>query len=135
MSLPLPLPTIDPDTQPFWDGARRGALLIQRCPDCGRPQFYPRPRCVRCGGSIDWIEASGEGRVYSYTVVHRAPHESLVPLVPYVVALVDLAEGVRMMSRVRAADSGAVQIGAAVRVAFERVSDEVTLPLFEVVGP
>src|SRR5206468_2761141 len=103
--------------------------------DCGRPQSFPRPRCVRCGGSIAWLEASGEGRVYSYTVVHRAPHESLVPLVPYVVALVDLAEGVRMMSRVRAADSGVVQIGAAVRVAFERVSDEVTLPLFEVVGP
>jgi len=130
VSVPPPLPAIDADTQPFWDGAKRGELLIQRCTGCDRRQFYPRLRCVRCGGAVEWIAASGEGRVYSYTIVHRAAHEAFAPLVPYVVALVDLVEGPRMMSRLRVAPD-AVRIGLGVRVAFERLSDEVTLPVFD----
>jgi len=125
-----PLPAIDADTQPFWDAARRGELLIQRCTECDKRQFYPRFRCVRCGGAVEWIRASGEGRVYTYTVVHRAAHEAFARLVPYVVALVDLVEGPRMMTRVRVAPD-AVRIGLGVRVAFERLTDEVTLPVFE----
>jgi uncharacterized OB-fold protein len=132
MSIPPPLPAIDPDTQPFWDGAKRGELLIQRCTKCDERQFYPRLRCVRCGGAVEWIRASGNARVYTYTVVHRAAHEAFSPLVPYVVALVDLAEGPRMMSRLRVSPAD-VRIGLDVRVAFERQSDEVTLPVFEAV--
>ncbi|MGH2492832.1 MAG: Zn-ribbon domain-containing OB-fold protein, partial [Candidatus Limnocylindria bacterium] len=120
-----------PDTQPFWDGARRGELLVQRCVTCAHVQFYPRALCMRCGGAVEWIAASGRGSVYSYTVVHRAPHEALEPLVPYVVALIDLEENVRMMSRLRGVAPEAVRIGQSVRVAFERLSDEVTLPIFE----
>jgi uncharacterized OB-fold protein len=127
-----PLPAIDADTQPFWDGAKRGELLIQRCTACARFQFYPRARCVRCGGGVAWVAARGTGRVYSYTVVHRAPHESLAADVPYVVALVDLDEGVRMMTRLLAAPD-AYPIGAEVRVIFQRVSEDVAIPFFEIV--
>ena len=130
MSLSPPLPAIDADSQPFWDGARRGELLLQRCTSCGRWQFYPRPRCIHCGGDVEWVSASGAGRVYSYTVVHRAAHEAFASNVPYVVALIDLAEGPRMMSRLRVPPDDA-RIGLDVRVAFERISDEVTLPIFE----
>lgn len=131
MSTPLPLPAIDPDTQPFWDGAKRGELLLQRCTACGHVQFYPRVLCVRCGSAVEWIAASGRGSVYSYTVVHRAPHEALGALVPYVVALIDLEERVRMMSRLRGIAPDAVRIGQAVRVAFEPITDDVMLPVFE----
>jgi uncharacterized OB-fold protein len=130
MSIPPPLPAMDPDTQPFWDGAQRGELLIQRCTQCDRRQFYPRLRCVRCGGAVEWIRASGDARVYTYTVVHRAAHEAFASLVPYVVALVDLAEGPRMMTRLRVSPED-VRIGQDVRVAFERQSDDVALPVFE----
>jgi uncharacterized OB-fold protein len=130
MSVPPPLPAIDADSLPFWEGTRRGELLIQRCTACDKRQFYPRLRCVRCGGAVTWIAASGAGRVYSYTVVHRAAHEAFAPHVPYVVALVDLAEGPRMMSRLRVAPDAA-RIGQDVHVAFERVTDDVTLPVFE----
>ena len=130
MSITPPLPAIDPDTQPFWDGTKRGELLIQRCTDCDKRQFYPRLLCVRCGGAAEWVRASGDGRVYTYTVVHRAAHEAFAPLVPYVVALVDLAEGPRMMSRLRVPPEDA-RVGLDVRVAFERLTDEVTLPIFE----
>jgi uncharacterized protein len=130
MSVPPLLPAIDADTQPFWDGAKRGELLIQRCTACDRRQFYPRQRCVRCGGEVEWVQASGNGRVYSYTVIHRAANEAFASLVPYVVALVDLAEGPRMMSRLRVSPE-AVRIGLDVRVAFERLADDVTLPVFE----
>ena len=129
--MPMPLPAIDADTQPFWDGAKREELLIQRCTECRKFQFYPRARCVRCGGAVEWVAARGTGRIYSYTVVHRAPTEALASLVPYVVALVDLDEGVRMMTRLRGTHD-APRIGGEVRVAFERVSDDVAVPLFEV---
>jgi uncharacterized OB-fold protein len=129
MSITPPLPAIDADSQPFWDGAKRGELLIQRCTDCQKWQFYPRLRCIRCGGAVEWTLASGQGRVYSYTVVHRAPHEAFAAIAPYVVALVDLAEGPRMMSRLRIAPD-AVRIGLGVHVAFEQLTDEVTLPVF-----
>jgi uncharacterized OB-fold protein len=132
VSVPLPLPAVDADTKPFWDAAREGELRIQRCRACGRHQFYPRRRCTACGGDVEWVTSRGEGRVYSYTVVHRAAHESLLSLAPYVVALVDLDEGVRMMTRLRHASPDGVRIGQPVRVVFERLTDEVTLPLFEV---
>ena len=130
MSVSPPLPVIDADSQPFWDGARRGQLVIQLCRSCGHWQFYPRPRCVQCGGEAEWVAASGAGHVYSYSVVHRAAHEAFASQVPYVVALIDLAEGPRMMSRLRVPPDDA-RIGLEVRVAFERITDEVTLPVFE----
>ena len=68
---PVPVPT--PETQPFWDGCAAGELRIQRCTDCGKPYFYPRPVCPDCGsGNVEWFAASGRATLYSYVINHRA---------------------------------------------------------------
>jgi uncharacterized protein len=126
---PLPLP--DGDTKPYWDAAKEHRLLIKRCQDCQTAIFYPRsvgPQCM--SDRVAWVEASGRGTIYSYTVVHRAPPQ-FVQDAPYVVALIDLAEGVRMMSNVVGAAPSDVKIGAPVEVVFDDVTPEISLPKFK----
>jgi uncharacterized OB-fold protein len=126
---PLPLP--DGDTKPYWDAAKEHRLLIKRCQDCQTAIFYPRSICPNCmSDRVDWVEASGRGTIYSYTVVHRAPPQ-FVQDAPYVVALIDLAEGVRMMSNVVGAAPSDVKIGAPVEVVFDDVTPEISLPKFK----
>lgn len=125
-----PLPVPDGDTRPYWDAAKEHRLMIQRCQDCQRTIFYPRSVCPHCmSDRIDWIQASGRGTIYSYTVVHRSP-AAFKDDVPYVVALIDLAEGVRLMSNVVECAPSDVRIGAAVEVFFDDVTPEITLPKF-----
>lgn len=113
-------PVPDADSQPFWDGAERGELRIQRCDDCGEHVFYPRAVCPRCGGDrLDWVTARGEGTVHSFTVVHRAAPVGFADAVPYTVGLVDLDEGVRLMASL---ETGAC-IGQRVHLHFARVED------------
>ncbi|MEX0427825.1 Zn-ribbon domain-containing OB-fold protein [Nocardioides sp. DS6] len=92
----VPVPT--PDTQPFWDGARAGVLRLQRCLACTRPYFYPRPACPHCGsGAVEWFTASGRARLASYVISERAAPGFTAP---YVIAIVELAEGPRMMTNI-----------------------------------
>lgn len=106
----LPLPVTDnPIDAPFWAGARRGELLVQRCGSCGEHRFPPRPRCPHChSADIDWVKVSGRGEVYSFVI----PRPPLLPaferLSPYVVALVSLVElpTIRMVGMLIAAESG-----------------------------
>jgi uncharacterized protein len=92
----VPVPT--PETQPYWDGAAAGELRIQRCLDCGEPYFYPRPICPSCGsGSVEWFTASGRATLYSYVISHR-PAPGFEAETPYAIAVVQLAEGPRMMT-------------------------------------
>lgn len=124
-----PLPVPDGDTRPYWDAAKEHRLAVQRCQDCGDTIFYPRSVCPACmSDRIEWINASGRGVIYSYTVIHRAP-PGFGDSVPYVVALIDLVEGVRLMSNVVNPASD-VRIGAPVEVVFDDVTPEVTLPKF-----
>ena len=126
----IPLPVLDGDSQPFWEGIGRGELLIQRCDACQRHVFYPRSHCPHCfGDSLSWVRATGAGTIYAYTVVHQA-YGSFAGDVPFVVALVELQEGVRMMSRISGSPPEAVRIGAPVQVVFEHINDELTLPYF-----
>jgi len=125
-----PLPVPDGDTQPYWSAAKEHRLTIQLCQDCRQAIFYPRSVCPHCmSDRIEWIEASGRGTIYSYTVVHRSPAQ-FKDDVPYVVALIDLEEGVRMMSNVVGCPPSDVSIGAAVEVLFDHVTPEITLPKF-----
>ncbi|MEM6581566.1 MAG: Zn-ribbon domain-containing OB-fold protein [Pseudomonadota bacterium] len=123
----LPEPTAL--TRPYWEGAKAGKLMVQYCKDCGEFQFYPRIICSNCGGdNPEWREVSGRGRIASYTVVRHpisAAYEA-----PYVVALIDLEEGPRMMSSLIEVDIDAVAIGDQVVVAFEAWSDEIDMPVF-----
>lgn len=126
-----PLPIVDQDTQPFWEGCAQGKLLLQRCNECGAVWHPPSPVCHQCLSSAnEWVEASGEGTVFSYVVVHQAFHPAFAEEVPYVVALVALAEGPHLMTNVVGVPADQVSVGMPVHVTFERASDEITLPKF-----
>jgi|OpeIllAssembly_1097287.scaffolds.fasta_scaffold1767422_1 hypothetical protein len=128
---PKPVPIVNPWARPFWDGARAGRLLIQRCQHCGRHVFYPRVACPHCASErLEWVEASGRGTVYSYTVVYNNAPSAFVADVPYVVAVIQLAEGVRMLSNIVQCDLDGLRCDMPVEVTFERLNDEFTLPKF-----
>jgi len=125
------LPTPEGDTQRFWDGARDGKLLIKRCSGCGKRHFYPRPFCPHCwSADVDWEEASGKATIYTYSIVRQNDLPPWNERVPYVAAIVDLAEGPRMMTNVIGVDLEKVAVGMAVEVSFQKISDDVTIPVF-----
>lgn len=125
-----PTPLRDADTTPFWNGVDQHTLLLQHCYSCSAVVFYPRLACPACGGmTLEWFEASGSGIVYSFTVVHRAA-PGFEDAVPYAVALVDLAEGARMMTRIIDASPADLRVGAAVEVSFVSADGDVVLPYF-----
>jgi uncharacterized OB-fold protein len=131
--IPIPLP--DGDSKPFWDAVAQEKLLIQRCDACQQFVFYPRSICPHCfSDMLSWVEARGTGTIYSFTVVHRA-FGPFAGQTPFVVALVELAEGVRMMTRITGSEpgAGAVRIGAPVQVVFVEAGEGVTLPYFQLV--
>lgn len=134
---PKPLPKADPLTKPFWDSLDRGAMEVQRCDDCSSFVFYPRNLCPACGSrNLRWKPVSGRGSIYSLTIVHRAPGPAFKGETPYVVALIELEEGCRMMSTVTGvqADPDLVTIGMAVEVVYDKVTGDVTLPRFRPAG-
>jgi len=105
----------DPLTQPFWDAALEERLVIQRCGSCGTHQFYPRPFCLACSSEdVGWVQASGGGTIYSLTTVQRQILPTLPP--PYVVALVELDKGPRILGWL--VGDAPPEIGSAVRVAW-----------------
>ena len=128
-SRPLPRPT--PETQHFWDGAREGELRLQRCVDCKHTYFPPRPFCPSCSSrSVQVFKASGRGRLLSYVINYR-PHPAWDG--PYSIAIVELDEGPRMMSNIVgcAQTPEALVLDMPLVVTFERVSDDIALPLFK----
>ena len=126
----VPSPTAE--TQPYWDGLNERRLLLQRCADCGKVRHYPRPVCDACWSmNVEWVQASGHGTVHSWTVTHYAFHPGFKGDLPFTLVTVDLDEGVRMQARSRGIADGELRTGLPVRVAFERVKDDLTLPVFE----
>ncbi len=126
-----PLPVIDPGTETFWAEARAHRLTIPRCLDCGRHHFYPRSLCPHCHSErLEWTPVSGRGTVYSFTVARKPAGPAFAPDLPYVIALIDLDEGPRMMTNLVVPDAEAVRIGDRVAVAFDDVTPEITLPRF-----
>ncbi|MEU2740783.1 bifunctional MaoC family dehydratase N-terminal/OB-fold nucleic acid binding domain-containing protein [Streptomyces sp. NPDC007095] len=124
-----PRPVVNRDNAGFWEGVGRHQLLIQRCGGCGTPRFPWLPGCGACG-SPEWdtVEASGDGTVYSYVVMHHPPFPAFDP--PYAVGLIELAEGVRIVSNVIGVPYDKVRIGMPVRLRFERYDEELVLPVF-----
>ena len=126
-----PLPAPDADSAALWAGLREGRLLLQHCLACAHIQYYQQGLCRQCGSDrLEHRAASGRGRVYSYSVVHRAPGPAFKADTPYAVLLVELAEGPRMISSLVDGDHGAVAIGMAVQIVFDAITDQVTLPRF-----
>lgn len=120
--------------KPFWDALRQHRLEVQKC-DNGHLRFIPTEICPRCGSQHwSWHKVSGRGTVYTFTVVHRAPTPAYQADAPYVVAHVELEEGVRVVSNIVGCDPAAVRIGMPVEVVFEDVSEAWTLYKFRPAG-
>lgn len=126
----FPQPSLE--TEIYWEGCRNHSLLIQKCSDCGQYQFYPRIMCTKCmSREVKWLQATGRGKVASYTIIHRAISKAYQEEVPYVVALVELEEGPTMMSNIIQCEPKDVVIGMEVEVIFEDWSEKVSIPKFQ----
>ena len=120
------------DTQPFWDGCARGELLLQRCGACGTLRHPPSPICPHCRSAAHaWVAASGRGAVYTYTVVRQALAKGWDARVPYVVAVVELDDGPRILSNIIDVAPDDVRIGMRVEVVFVESEAEQQLPVFK----
>lgn len=130
---PRPAPIPDAESAPFWTSTLEGKLVVQECSMCGQRQLYGRSLCTSCHASaLTWIESTGQGTIYSRTIIRQNPSRSFKHLIPLVVALIDLDDGPRIMSNVVGTPAEHVHIGDRVRVRFESASDAAALPLFEI---
>ncbi len=128
---PRPAPEATPETQHFWDGTKRGELLLQKCDDCAKVYFPPRPFCPGCASkSVSVLPASGKARLFSYVINYRQ-HPSFDG--PYAIAVVELEEGPRMMTNIVECPQTpeALVLDMPVEVTFESVNDAISVPLFK----
>jgi uncharacterized OB-fold protein len=150
-----PIPRVTPELAPFFEAARRGQLVVQKCESCGTLRFPPHPLCSRClSAEASWKPVSGRGEVYSFNVMqmtsvgnishqqisrhqpriskigHQVYHPAFAPEIPYAVVLIKLQEGAKMLANLVGIKPSEIKCGMPVEVVFERLSDEVTLPKF-----
>jgi uncharacterized OB-fold protein len=131
VSAERPEPPTSEVTEPFWEATRSRRLLVQWCVACDKPIWYPRAVCPGClGDELEWRPSAGTGRVHAVTVEYRPQDPRLADRAPYAVALIDLDEGVRVLSNVVGADPVAVDVDALVAVDWEPLSDGRHLPVF-----
>jgi uncharacterized OB-fold protein len=127
----VPGPTITLLSEPFWKAANEGQLILQHCAQCDRSVFYPRGRCPHCwADALNWKPASGEGRLKSFSEIWKPGHPGWVPAAPYIVGLVELAEGPTMLSHILT-DGKAVTVGASLRFKSTNIGGR-NLPCFEI---
>ena len=128
-----PRPVTTPLGEPFWEACRRHELVAQRCSGCGAFRHYPQPLCPGChAADFTWEKLSGKGTVYSYTISHRAFHPAWESHVPYVIATIELAEGVRMVCDLLETDPAEIEIGLPVTVEFREMPGQGPMPRFKV---
>jgi uncharacterized OB-fold protein len=125
-----PLPEIDEVSRPYWAAAARGELHYQVCPACGHRQLYPRALCTACGAEPAWQRASGRGTVHTFTVIRQNWAEPFKGLTPYVVAVVELEEGPRMMTNITHCEVDRVEIGMPVVLDALTVEDGLGIPFW-----
>jgi len=126
------MPAVNADSAPYWQAAREGKLVLQQCAACGSKRFLPRHLCPTCwSDQTQWVEASGRGTIHAVTTVRRAPSQAFREKVPYVVALVDLEEGPRMLTNIVGPNAEQAHIGQLVDVTFE-VRDNGAVPQFRI---
>lgn len=127
-----PLPIITPESAPFWRSADERCLRLQRCDDCAKFFYPPSTFCPKCWStSLSWGPIAGTGTVFSFVVYRRLWHRAFSDLMPYAVAVIELSEGPRFVSRLTNVDVETIVCGMPVRITYEEVTDGVTLPLFE----
>jgi uncharacterized OB-fold protein len=127
-----PLPDVDdPVMRPFWDGARDGRLMLQRETTTGRAVWPPKPMYWKGGGRLDWFQASGRGRIFSYVVAHAPFLPALEHLLPLVLILVEVEEGPRLVGYLVNGRPEDVRFEMPVRVVFRQLTERVALPVWE----
>lgn len=119
-----PLPDMDGVSETYWKAAAEGRLLIQRCTNCDKHQFYPRGLCIRCGGEPEWVEASGKGTEYTFTMIRQYHAPPFKEKLPYIVAIIELEESVRVMGNITDCDVDAVSTGMPVEAYAVKVEEE-----------
>ncbi len=125
------LPTPEGDTFEFWEGTKNNQLLIKHCEDCGAFSYYPRPFCPKCwSGNVVWHPAEGKATLYTWSVIYSNDQPPFKERVPYVAAIVDLAEGPRMMTNVVDCEFEDLRVGMELKVKFQSISDDFTIPVF-----
>ncbi len=126
-----PLPHIDEENRPWWEAAQRHELYIQKCRDCGDLRFHPRALCTSCMSSnTEWVKCSGRGKIYTFTVTNQNGSAGFRDSLPYVLAWVDLEEGVRILTNIVDCPPAQVKIDQRVEVVFDDVTPDVTLVKF-----
>ena len=130
-----PIPRVDEESKGYWEACRRHELRVQRCRSCGQMRFYPRATCPACMSSdTDWVLCSGRGQVYTFTATHQNHAPGFRGSLPYVLAYVELEEGVQMLTNIVDCPPEDVKIGMKVEVTFEDVTDEIAIPRFRPVS-
>jgi len=128
----LPPPAVNADSREFWEAARENRLIIKRCDACAKVFFPPSYLCPCCwSDKTSWIDSAGKGTVYSYTIMERAPAPEFAARVPYVVALIDLAEGPRIMANIVGLRALETAVGEQVAVCFEDRGGGWKVPQFQ----
>jgi uncharacterized protein len=135
----FPVPAATEMDRPFWEGIQKEVLSVQKCRDCGQLQFFPRPVCVNCfSTSLGWDRCRGTGKIYTFTVVNVPTDPAMRKYVqetksPFILAIIELEEGVRMMSEIVDSKPDQIRIGAPVTVAFRQVRGaDFKLPVFRI---
>jgi uncharacterized OB-fold protein len=127
-----PVPTIDGDTEKFWEGCKAHELRLPRCKACNHLFYPPQAMCPRClSGDLDYTKVSGKGKVYSFTVVHQNGSRGFKEETPYVMAYITLEEGVQMLTNIIGSDPATVKVDLPVEVTFEDITEEISLPKFK----
>jgi len=124
-------PIVNADSEQYWAGAREGRLMVRRCCSCQKTHFLPRYLCPACWSTeLEWLECAGMGTVHSFTIIRRASVPEYNERVPYVVALIDLAEGPRLMANIVGPDALQTALGDEVVVEFEQRGAGAKVPQF-----
>ena len=126
-----PLPAVTEDGAPYWEAAKEGRLVTQKCTACGHLRFPPSILCPKClSEETAWVQLSGRATIYSFIIVHRPQHPAFFADAPYNVAIVELEEGLRTHASIVDCTNEELRVGMPLEVVFDRVNDEVTLPRF-----
>lgn len=129
---PLPKKSLGGETEPYWDAAREERLVIQRCGDCDEHVFPPRVVCPYClSKELTWVETAGTGEIYAHSTVYHPPTDHWTDAVPFTLAIIHLDEDVYLFSSIENCAPEEIHICMPVKVTFDHVTDEVTLPKFE----
>jgi len=133
---PLPHP-LAPEAKPYWEGMKERKLMLPECRDCRKAHFYPRIFCPHCHSrNLAWIEASGRGKLYAFEILYRSFNPAVKTPLPYVLAMIELQEGPRMLSNLINVkpDPNVIRCDMPVEVVFSKLTDEFTMPFFQPAG-